>query len=236
MNIEQSIQRWAPRPPLKEQVKPDRFEFEDTRQWTGGCCLQKCESRSDLSQMTDLTEVTSFSGPLDEQPLNDVVDDGTNKPLDAISVVKNEFLSSASALSSPPDDLDLPQGMPHEITLVNELAIKSADSMDVHQRLKAAESLVESYKETLRSTDHLLDSLHQNLLDAQGKAEDILTERNDLLNTIQEMEEIAIVKRNEFLLLNAIMSFGLFFYLLCGGSEFLLIALYLFDGFLNATI
>jgi hypothetical protein len=186
--------------------------------------------------MTDLTEVTSFSGPLDEQPLNDVVDDGTNKPLDAISVVKNEFLSSASALSSPPDDLDLPQGMPHEITLVNELAIKSADSMDVHQRLKAAESLVESYKETLRSTDHLLDSLHQNLLDAQGKAEDILTERNDLLNTIQEMEEIAIVKRNEFLLLNAIMSFGLFFYLLCGGSEFLLIALYLFDGFLNATI
>mmetsp|Transcript_14016 Transcript_14016/g.32593 ORF Transcript_14016/g.32593 Transcript_14016/m.32593 type:complete len:215 (+) Transcript_14016:185-829(+) len=92
---------------------------------------------------------------------------------------------------------------------------------DVERRLKNFETVILTYKDKLKSSEHLNSSLHKYLRQTQGYAENLLSERQELIDIIKEMENEDSRRIDQELLLKFMMSSSLALYLL-GGSHQLL--------------
>jgi hypothetical protein len=92
---------------------------------------------------------------------------------------------------------------------------------DVERRLKKFETLIISYKNKLKSSEHLNNTLHKYLRQTQGYAENLLSERQELVDIINEMEKEDTRRVDQELLLKFIMASSLFLYLLGGSHKFL---------------
>lgn len=92
---------------------------------------------------------------------------------------------------------------------------------DVEQKLRDYETLLVSYKRKLKSSEHLNSSLHNYLTQTQGYAENLLSERQELLEIIRDMEHEDKQRVDQELLLKFIMCTSLFLYFLGGSHKYL---------------
>ena len=92
---------------------------------------------------------------------------------------------------------------------------------DVERRLKNFETLVLTYRDKLKSSEHLNASLHKYLRQTQGYAENLLSERQELIDIINEMEKEESRRIDQELLLKFMMCSSLGLYLLGGSHQFL---------------
>lgn len=92
---------------------------------------------------------------------------------------------------------------------------------DVERRLKNFETVILTYKDKLKSSEHLNSSLHKYLRQTQGYAEDLLSERQELIDIINEMEKEETRRIDQELLLKFMMCSSLGIYLLGGSHQFL---------------
>jgi len=92
---------------------------------------------------------------------------------------------------------------------------------DVERRLMKLETLIDSYRNKLKSSENLNNALHKYLRQTQGYAENLLSERHELIDIINEMEKEEIQRVDQDLLLKFIMCSSLFIYLFGGSHKFL---------------
>jgi len=92
---------------------------------------------------------------------------------------------------------------------------------DVERRLQKFETLITSYKSKLKSSENLNTSLHKYLRQTQTYAENLLSERQELIDIINEMEKEDIQRVDQDLLLKFMMCSSLFLYLFGGSHQFL---------------
>jgi len=109
---------------------------------------------------------------------------------------------------------------------------------DVERRLKKFEILIVSYKDKLKSSENLNSSLHKYLRQTQSYAENLLSERQELVDIINEMEKEDIRRFDQELLLKFIMCSSLFLYLFGGSHQFLVatVVLQLIFTFVNIVV
>jgi len=98
---------------------------------------------------------------------------------------------------------------------------------DVEQKLRQFEILITSYRSKLQSSENLTNSLHKYLRQTQGYAENLLSERKELIDIIQEMEKDDNRRDDQELLLKFIMCSSLCIYLFGGSPKFLVAAVVL---------
>ncbi|VEU44114.1 unnamed protein product [Pseudo-nitzschia multistriata] len=121
----------------------------------------------------------------------------------------------------------LSSNIPLEVVVINddEENIPSIRGLivkeDVQLQLKKYETLLLNYKEKLKSSENLNGTLHQYLRQTQGYAENLLSERKELLDVIQEMEDEENRRIDQELLLKFLMCSSLFLYLFGGSEQFL---------------
>lgn len=184
--------------------------------------------KTNLSLFTETTETTtSFSE-------HDDVDDPRVHRLDPF-MGESDDDDEPDSMSIPSvrtslDDLDenLPDGLPGEILVIDEEGTGGEQAADIQHRLMIAESLAQTYKAKMKSTEELADSLHEYLAKAQQYAEDVLADRNELLGTIHEMEREEATKSDQTTLMKVVMGFSLLC-CMCGGSySFLMCSVGLF--------
>ena len=119
------------------------------------------------------------------------------------------------------------QTIPLEVVVINddEEAIPSIRGTivkeDVERRLQQFEMLITTYKNRLKSAEHLNDSLHKYLRQTQGYAENLLSERQELIDIITDMENEDTQRVDQELMLKFIMCSSLFLYLFGGSHQFL---------------
>lgn len=119
------------------------------------------------------------------------------------------------------------QTVPLEVVVINddEEAIPSIRGTivkeDVERRLQQFEMLITTYRNRLKSAEHLNDSLHKYLRQTQGYAENLLSERKELIDIIEDMEKEDTQRVDQELMLKFIMCSSLFLYLFGGSHQFL---------------
>jgi hypothetical protein len=186
-----------------------RMDYFDDRtkhhQFSSNCTHQTEE----ITSFTDSTEIYSESLSLS------VRDDGKIQPLvETVSVDDDvDLVSKASTLSRSFPQERLPNGVPSEITVINEEASQNLEGMDIVTRLQVAECTVSSYKEALNSTELVVESLQHSLRDSRMNAERLSEERDSLLSTIRDMEETESEESCQFSFIKVLVCFGLFFHL-----------------------
>jgi len=92
---------------------------------------------------------------------------------------------------------------------------------DVERRLKKFESLILTYKDKLRSSESLNATLHKYLRQTQSYAENLLSERQELIDIINEMDKEETRRVDQELLLKFMMGSSLAVHLLGGSHQFL---------------
>jgi len=92
---------------------------------------------------------------------------------------------------------------------------------DVERRLKKFEALILTYRDKLNSSEKLNSSLHKYLRQTQGYAEDLLSERQELIDIINEIENEESRRIDQELLLKFMMCSSLAIYLFGGSHQFL---------------
>jgi len=138
----------------------------------------------------------------------------------------------------------LTQDIPLEVVVINdeEENIPSIRGHivreDVERRLKKFETLTVTYRDKLKSSEHLNSSLCKYLRQTQGYAEELLSERQELLDIINEMEKEETRRIDQDLILKFMMSSSLALYLLGGSNQFLVgtVALQLVYTFVNVLL
>lgn len=89
--------------------------------------------------------------------------------------------------------------------------------------MELLQRVIHSYKERFQSTSQENDTLHDLLRQAQAYAEDLLHQREELVQIMEKMEEDMSQHDDQQLLLKVIMLSSLLVYL-CGGSPIFLVA------------
>eukprot|EP00536_Pseudo-nitzschia_multiseries_P002055 jgi/Psemu1/283456/fgenesh1_pg.27_\ len=129
------------------------------------------------------------------------------------------------------------QHIPLEVVIINEDA-ENIPSIrghivdeDIERKLRDYEALIVSYKNKLKSSENLNSTLHKYLTQTQGYAENLLSERHELLDIIKDMEHEDNQRIDQELLLKFIMCTSLLLYFLvstatCRGSRKFTPALY----------
>jgi len=120
----------------------------------------------------------------------------------------------------------LSQDIPLEVVIIgDEVNIPSIRGQivreDVERRLMRCETLIVSYKDKLKSSENLNNCLHKYLRQTQGYAENLLSERTELIDIIKEMEKEDTRRVDQELLLKFMMCSSLFLYLFGGSHQFL---------------
>lgn len=146
----------------------------------------------------------------------------------SIGVVSHHTGSTQQSLTmSDGGSKSLTQTIPLEVVIINddEENIPSIRGHivkeDVERRLRQFETVISSYKNRLKSSEHLNNSLHKYLRQTQGYAENLLSERQELIDIINEMEKEDTKRVDQELLLKFIMCSSLFLYLFGGSHQFL---------------
>jgi hypothetical protein len=111
-------------------------------------------------------------------------------------------------------------------------------------RLERAVTMIESYRSTLKSNEHLIESLEQTLLETRESAQDLWVERNrleqELDETLEEQDAILMLEKNCMIrrIHTCVLALSLAYFLL-GGSEYVLIfvsTVYLLEDILSMSL
>jgi hypothetical protein len=112
-----------------------------------------------------------------------------------------------------------------------EIDTHRSSNESIEERLKLAETLLESYRNAIQSNEHLVDSLYNTLLETQEQAQNLLVSRNELLKAVdtlyKEKEDVNSETdriANPRIYLKMAMSISLLFYILGMTSEYALVA------------
>jgi len=97
----------------------------------------------------------------------------------------------------------------------------AAGHEEIYDRLKMYESVIVSYKQKLKSSESLNSSLHKYLRQTQEYAENLTSERRELITTVEDLENDDNRRVDQELLMKFISCSSLFFYLLGGSHSFL---------------
>ncbi len=127
-------------------------------------------------------------------------------------------------------------GMSAQSSLYNERSDKEAVF-----RLERVEAMLESYRNALKSNEHLIESLEQTLLEARETAQDSWAERNRLEQELEDIldEQDAMWLSEKNCLIRRLHTTVLALSILCvlsGGSDYVLIfasTVYLLEDLLN---
>lgn len=199
--------------------------------------------KTNLSLFTETTETTtSFSEQDDMDRRLYRIDPSLEDSEDEDEPDSMSIPSARSSLNELDDNLymddNLPDGVPGEILVIDEEVASNDQIVDVNHRLMIAESLAQTYKAKMKSTEELADSLHEYLGKAQQYAEDVLADRNELLSAIHEMETEEKKMNDQSSLMKLVMGFSLLC-CLCGGSySFLMcsVGLFLISDVVNSLV
>ncbi len=175
------------------------------------------------SSCTIETVTTSFSEDVDECAEDQYY---PNPPLRIDDFLWCDYDDSTSQASVPSilddmEDENSIDGPPRDIFVLHEDACSIAEESDIHQRLHIAETLAYSFKAKMKSTEELTDTLYEYLKQAQTYSEDVLADRNKLLQEIELMQEEEQSQIDQRMFLKLIMASCLCYYM-CGGSPFFL--------------
>jgi hypothetical protein len=179
-----------------------------------------------------------------------------------IRVVISSLLSLASDDDNDDEeeqdgsDMALPDGIPTEVLILTDPTETSArgslmwnqvnnddDCANNYKGTTDAQAelyhmFLQSYKQRLQSTSQENEALHELLRQARQYAEDLLNQREELVQVIEEMEDDASHRNDQQLFLKVIMLFSLLLFLSGGSSGFLVAAvgLQLLATFINLVI
>ncbi|KAG7357531.1 hypothetical protein IV203_002219 [Nitzschia inconspicua] len=161
--------------------------------------------------------------------------------------------SSSSLLKqelSPIHSYSLPKGIPSEVIIIrdhtetslrgsilwsDDLLQDDNDRLQQQQQEHLYRTLLHTYREKLQATSNENDTLHEFLRQTKGYVEDLLVQRDELIQAIDQLEEDVSQRLDQELLLKVIMLCSLFMYLTGGSPKFLVAAvgLQLFVTFIN---
>mmetsp|Transcript_61142 Transcript_61142/g.68467 ORF Transcript_61142/g.68467 Transcript_61142/m.68467 type:complete len:221 (+) Transcript_61142:97-759(+) len=96
-----------------------------------------------------------------------------------------------------------------------------AGQEEIYDRLKMYENVIISYKQKLKSSESLNNSLHKYLRQTQEYAENLTSERRELITTVEDIENEDNKRVDQELLMKFILCSCLFFYFLGGSHNFL---------------
>lgn len=158
-------------------------------------------------------------------------------------ISKSVLSKSSSIVSAERSAPALPAGIPSEVLVIrdhSETSVRGAfvwsDSPETEDnRLDLYQKLLASYREKMQSTSEENDTLHEFLRQTQSYAEDLLNQREELIQAMEELEEDVSQRNDQELLLKVIMLFSLLMYLSGGSPEFLVasVGLQLFATLVN---
>lgn len=101
----------------------------------------------------------------------------------------------------------------------------------IEERLQGAETLLKSYRETIQSHEHLVDSLHQTLAETREQAQNLFADRNELLQAIdllhaenEDHSKDERISSEPKYFVKMAMTIGLMLYLSGIASEYALVA------------
>lgn len=123
----------------------------------------------------------------------------------------------------------LSNGIPAEVTILHDSSQSSLfnggseDGETVQKRIQLYETLLSSYKDKLMWSERLNDTSYDYLRETQRYAEDLLSQRQELVSVIEQMEFDENRTNDQELLLKGITCSSLLFYL-AGGSHLYLVA------------
>ena len=201
------------------------------------CVLKKSTSYGSLR--TELTaSISSSSCTTEEKPRN--VPQHLQDVVAALSL--QGLVDDSSSLMSS-------DGVPSEIMVFNDrdefMSVVQVEDEDNNvedaafkEQLKAMRNLISSLKSKATSSERLADSLDVELDHTKMFAEDLLIQRNTLIQTIEDMEETQERRNEQSFLMKMLLCFALVIYFLGGNQEFLVIAvcLYLMADFILETL
>ncbi|KAG7350341.1 hypothetical protein IV203_009701 [Nitzschia inconspicua] len=172
-----------------------------------------------------------------------------------LSITTTPSSSSSSPLSEQKLSLSrpihsLPEGIPSEVIIIrdhtetslrgsilwsDDLLQDGNDRLQQQQQEHLYRTLLNMCREKLRATSHENDTLHEFLRQTKGYVEDLLVQRDELIQAIDQLEEDVSQRSDQELLLKVIMLCSLFMYLTGGSPKFLVAAvgLHLFVTFVN---
>lgn len=197
-----------------------------------------------FSYCTVGTEATSFSEDGDEHDAPyEPFSSGVFRIDDLFSVEDEQDSLSMAVMRTSVVDGDnsvdfVAEGLPREIVVVGEDVLDVEEDIDVHQRLRIAETLAQTYKAKVQSTETMADNLTEYLRQAQVYAEDVLADRDELLREIESMQDEEQSRLDQLMLLKVIMASSLCYYV-CGGSPMILtvsVGLFLAVDALNTLV
>lgn len=134
---------------------------------------------------------------------------------------------------------DLPIRIPSEVVVITDddfgdgddhgalSPLQGAALNKTEQKLHMYENLLASYREKIKSSEDLTDTLHEYLRQTQGYAEDLLSQRQELVESIEEMEREDNQRSDLETLCLAVTFCSLVVYLSGGSHEFLVAAVML---------
>jgi hypothetical protein len=118
------------------------------------------------------------------------------------------------------------------------VATESVRLAKAEAKIKMYENLVSIYRQKIKSSEQLTDTLNDYLRQTQGYADDLLEQRKELVETIEQLEHDEERRNDQETLCLAITFFSLIVYFLGGSHQFLVAAvvLQLIVSFVNAFI
>ncbi|KAG7357089.1 hypothetical protein IV203_001777 [Nitzschia inconspicua] len=105
---------------------------------------------------------------------------------------------------------------------------KPLTNYEITLRLERAEAMLESYRNTVRSNEHLIESLEQTLMETRESAQDLWVERNrlekELEETLDEQDALILTEKNCLVrrIHTGVLALSLLYFMV-GGSEHVLI-------------
>eukprot|EP00980_Cylindrotheca_fusiformis_P004299 scaffold918_cov126-Cylindrotheca_fusiformis.AAC.78 len=117
-----------------------------------------------------------------------------------------------------------------DVSSSNSSAEQEENPSSMQERLECAETLIKSFRETIHSNEHLVDSLYLTLTETREQAQNLLADRNELLQAIDllhaEQEDHAKEERitQPKYFMKLAMTISLLLYLSGMTSEYALVA------------
>jgi hypothetical protein len=134
-------------------------------------------SEGESSFHPSLPTTCSFSGSVDDDLLSEAMQEEKGES-------DFEQCNRRQSLSRIPSSI---------ILLEENLRKEGADDVTTYPSMEEREALMKSYRATIHSNEHLLDSLYQTLTETRDQAQNLLADRNELLGAIdllhREQEE-----------------------------------------------
>jgi len=118
-------------------------------------------------------------------------------------------------------DYNSKNGIPSTITGHTSATDVEAGQAEIYDRLKMYEHVIDSYRQKLKSSESLNGSLHKYLRQTQEYAENLTSDRRELITAIEDIEKEDNRRVDQELIIKFMTCSSLFFYFLGGSHNFL---------------